>query len=234
MGLYDTSLPTYFIIHGWTNTYDAKPLLFLKKQWLKNFNANIISVDWSCKANDYFKAATINVKTVGDYIGQMILHLLKNYNLKLSEIIVFGHSMGAHIAGFCGKYVMSHSLDGEKIAYIAASDPAGPCFTLPNINPASFRLDALDALYVQVLHCTDGLTGTLEPLGSANVYFNKGTNIQCGCGIPAETDYVNQCEPFCSHNNCLLYFIYSLTETNNFKAKKIATPVLPASYLLIV
>lgn len=225
MEFYNTSLPTYFIIHGWNNTYNAKPLIFLQKQWLKNFKANVISVDWSCLATDYFKASTVNIQTVGFYIGKFILYLLENFGLKLSEVIVFGHSMGSHIAGCSGKYVKNNSVGGEKIGYIAASDASGPCTTLPTVNQAEFRLDPSDATYVQALHCTGGTTGTTAMLGTSNVYFNEGIEGQCGCGVPLESDYVNICPPFCSHNNCLLYFIYSLTKTNNFKAKQITSLV---------
>lgn len=232
MEFYNTSLPTYFIIHGWNNTYDAKPLIFLKTQWLKNFDANIISVDWSCLAKDYFKAATINIRTVGFYIGKMILYLSEKYSLQLDTTIVFGHSMGAHIAGFSGKYVQSNSVGGEKLGYIAASDAAGPCITFPAVNQADFRLDPSDATYVQALHCTDGTTGTTKRLGSANIYFNLGIEDQCGCNVLRyESDYVNLCPPFCSHNNCLLYFIYSLTKTNIFKAKQITNFVSTVKYL---
>lgn len=230
MVYYNKKLPTYFIIHGWDNTYDAPPLIFLKKQWLKNVDANIISVDWSCLATDYFKAATVNIQTVGFHIGKMILYLVKQYGLNLIDTIVFGHSMGAHIAGFSGKYIISNS--GEKLGYIAASDAAGPCITFPIVNEADFRLDPSDATYVQALHCTDELTGTKEKLGSANIYFNKGISIQCGCGVPLESDYVNSCVPFCSHNNCLLYFIYSLTKTNIFKAKQITNYNSALQYFL--
>lgn len=127
--------------------------------------------------------------------------------------------MGAHVAGFCGKYI--NSLNQSQIGVIYATDAAGPCITYPNLNPENFRLVSTDASYVQVLHCTDGTFGVNVACGDADVYFNKGTKSQCGCGFWKEMDYIIACEPMCSHENCNLYFAYSLDVTNVFSAKQI-------------
>lgn len=218
LDFYIESNPACFLINGWLQSYNASWVQFVKNQWIKNDSCNVIVVDWVCISVNYYTAATKDIKTVGNYIGEMIQSLAVRKNLRISDTTIFAHSIGAHVAGLCGKYI--NSFNGSQIGVIYASDPAGPCITSPSLNPPNFRLVSTDAAYVQVLHCSAGVIGVNLLCGDADIYFNKGTNVQCGCGNRVAIDYITKYEPLCSHENCNLYFAYSLDPNNIFSAKQ--------------
>ena len=58
-------------------------------------------------------------------------------------------------------------------------DPAGPLFTTVS---SAYRLDASDAIYVDVIHTNAGAAGTIRRGGHIDIYPNGGT-IQSGCLI---------------------------------------------------
>lgn len=220
LNLYDSTKPTVYLVHGWLQRYNAPWLVYLKDQWLQNVDCNIISVDWSCLAINYFTAAAINIGIVGKQIGAMTVYLETGGYLEINEVTCFGHSLGAHSCGMAGKYVFYNT--NTKIAVIYGSDPAGPCVTIPSQNPDDYRLIATDATYVEVYHCTAGTVGVNLDCGVVDIYFNLGIIPQCGCVAPVEVDAITKCQIFCDHENCNLYFIYSLNANNIFKAYKIS------------
>jgi hypothetical protein len=78
----------------------------------------------------------------------------------VESIHVIGHSLGAHISGFTGKYFTT--LTGKKLGRITGLDPAGPCFA--QLGP-NFKLKATDAQFVDVIHTNGGVAGLKEPVG---------------------------------------------------------------------
>lgn len=81
----------------------------------------------------------------------------------MHNLVVVGHSLGAHIAGMAGKKLRTN---GRKIGAIIGLDPAGVLF---DVNETNYRLADTDADYVQVIH-TDIDDGRLalgigQPIG---------------------------------------------------------------------
>lgn len=88
---------------------------------------------------------------------------------------IIGHSLGAHIAGFIGKYL------GGKIGRITGLDPASPW--IRTIENTTNRLDKNDAIFVDVIHtCTD-YPGINVPIGHVDIWPNGGSCLQPGCVI---------------------------------------------------
>lgn len=100
------------------------------------------------------------------------IEYLTQYGMKLSELQIVGHSLGAHIAGLAGK-----QLTVGKVAVIIGLDPAGPLFS---VNKVDKRLDRTDADYVQIIHTDGGHFSIKYPIGHADFYPNGGTE-QPGC-----------------------------------------------------
>lgn len=75
----------------------------------------------------------------------MIEFLIKHNFTKLENVHVMGHSLGAHCAGFTGKYMMN-----GKLLRLTAFDPARPSFY---DRPPMERLDFSDAEFVDVSKC---------------------------------------------------------------------------------
>lgn len=82
--------------------------------------------------------------------------------MRLGDLIIVGHSLGAHLAGIAGKKISQLN----KIGSIVGLDPAAVLF---NLNETELRLANTDAEYVQIIHTdTDGgrfAFGIDEPFG---------------------------------------------------------------------
>lgn len=122
------SLPTYFIVHGYTDHADLNinsrifiiihyPMQHLSclffsdwmsatgKRILEIIGANVILVDYgSVSYCNYVFLADVFVYDLGEYIADCI----RKWDLQLNQTRIIGHSLGAHIAGIAGTY-----LDGE-------------------------------------------------------------------------------------------------------------------------
>lgn len=97
---------------------------------------------------------------------------LTEYGMRLDELLIVGHSLGAHIAGMAGKH-----LTKGQIGTIIGLDPAGPLFPL---NKVTKRLADTDAAYVQVIHTDGGHLSIKYPIGHAD-FFPNGGKEQPGC-----------------------------------------------------
>lgn len=110
---------------------------------------------------------------------------LTSYGMQLDELLIVGHSLGAHISGVAGK-----QLQNGRIGVIIGLDPAGPLFSL---NKVTKRLADTDANYVQVIHTDGGHLSIKHPIGHADFFPNGGTE-QPGCSLGnVITSYLSEC-----------------------------------------
>lgn len=134
-----------------------------------------------------------------------------------NEIILVGHSLGAHIAGLTGKRFVQ-----ERIYAIFGLDPAGPLFSIGNPNE---RLSANDAIYTEGIRTNAGDNGFDEPLCQSDFYPNWG-QVQPGCGIDVRKSLKNhfrniismfrfQISGSCAHQRSALFFAESIN-SNRF------------------
>lgn len=172
---------TKFIIHGYRDDGRETWVTNMKDALLDKEDVNVISVDWERGADkENYNQAAANTRVVGALIAQFITALKKTTNIRLSDIHMIGHSLGAHIAGYAGEIV-------KGIGRITGLDPAGLCF---GGRDPEVRLDRTDADYVDVIH-TDGQPitslgfGTSTRMGHADYYPNGGKN-QPGCKSPGK------------------------------------------------
>lgn len=93
--------------------------------------------------------------------------------MNINDVIVIGHSLGAHVAGICGK-----SISSGKLPKIIGLDAASPLFSM---NQPNERLAVGDAIFVETIHTAAGSLGLTAPLGDASFYPNGGRS-QPGCG----------------------------------------------------
>lgn len=97
---------------------------------------------------------------------------LSEQGLVVNDLVIVGHSLGAHVSGYAGKHITS-----GKIGVIIGLDPAGPLFS---VDKPHKRLADTDADYVQVIHTDAGNLSLEGPIGHADFYPNGG-NEQPGC-----------------------------------------------------
>jgi len=167
--------PTRIIIHGWQNNAESDVNVVLRSAYLAAGKYNVISVDWSDKAETInYAAAVLRVSGVGKQVATFIDFLNKEGGMSFATLWLNGHSLGAHVSGYAGKNVKN-----GRIAQITGLDPALPGFSY---DKPSDRLNQNDAGYVESIQTCGGLLGFLDPIGKGAFYPNGG-KVQPGCGI---------------------------------------------------
>ncbi|XP_022902379.2 phospholipase A1 VesT1.02-like [Onthophagus taurus] len=189
---FNPSLPIKFIIHGWNNNAGSQVNSAIRPAILNNNNVNVFVVDWSRPANQMYTTARSAVPVVGGFVGDFINRIRSTHNVPLNRIQLVGHSLGAHVAGCAGARVngLVHSIVGL--------DPAGPLFTVGNIDN---RIDPTDAAFVQIIHTNHGLLGFGTSSGHAD-YRPNGGRSQPGCGIDLAGS--------CAHSRAHAFFAESV------------------------
>ncbi|XP_068992789.1 phospholipase A1 2-like [Neodiprion pinetum] len=145
-----------------------------------------------------------NAYEVGANIAQFIAKLIRYYGIALKNMLMVGHSLGAHVVGFAGKELQRKKIG--TIPQIIALDPAGPGFLT---SPCSNRVCKTDADFLQVFHTSD--LGIIWPLGNDDFYFNGG-HVQPRCSLTNLS---------CSHGKSVDYLTYSFEDSAcNFIGRK--------------
>ncbi|XP_046745772.1 phospholipase A1 2-like [Diprion similis] len=209
----ESGLPVAFLVHGFTSEANNSRYQNLTQAWLKKYDVNIISVDWkegACSGGialtqylSYPKSIE-NAHEVGRNIAEFIAKLISDYGIPLENMLMVGHSLGAHVVGFSSKELQKENIG--TIPQIIALDPAGPGFLT---SPCSDRVCETDAEFLQVFHTSD--LGIIWPLGDVDFYYNGG-HYQPGCSL---TDVS------CSHGKAVDYLTYSFEDSDcNIIGKK--------------
>lgn len=258
----DDNLPISFVVHGFlasiqgsrklitapisrciskqlnacthTHTHSfAKWLAWMERMariWSIQQRRIVCLVDWQrLAAFDYGTASLKHTQTVGLYMAKLIGSLPSSRSKGIS---IVGHSLGAHVAGYCGSALNGsiqfiygklsisffatsirfwpHVSVSELILVCAGLDPAGPLFTIPVLADLDRRLDASDAQHVQCLHTDRGVAGTSNTCGDSDYFANMGYR-QPGCFLHV-----------CSHIRAVYIFEASLHRSNAFMGRKCA------------
>lgn len=201
---------TRMIIHGWNNDGTSEVCTLLRDAYLAKGDFNVIVVDWGISARtgtnvitDYYPAQS-QVEAVGNFTGQFLLRLQDVFSLDLETVNIAGHSLGAHVAGFTGKWVKVDgqptvgSIVGLDTTLLGYFEDKGP-----------WRLHDQDAKYVQSIH-TSAL-GFQTAIGVASFYPNYA-NGQPGCNW----DWFSTC----AHGRAYHYYAESITSTTTFAARR--------------
>lgn len=161
---------------------------------------------WSMTVNYYL--ARLRTRKAGAKTAELIDWLHENTGMPFETLHLYGHSLGAHVAGFTGKQVTK-----GKIKTIIGLDPAMPLFRLKNPHN---RLADTDAEYVETLHTNGQTLGFYNPIGKAAFYPNGGKS-QPGCG----KDYHGGC----AHLLAPTYLAEAIAKgyDNNFHSLKCET-----------
>lgn len=82
-------------------------LLYVMQHWagfLESGDVNVITVDWSGDGsrNWIYSISRSRVPEVAATVAEFLDNLNQRYGVKLEDVHVLGHSLGAHIAGIAG------------------------------------------------------------------------------------------------------------------------------------
>lgn len=178
---FDPALETKIIVPGWLdNLKRALWVRHLKDALLFSWHKpiNIIVVHWTNFTP--YTIATANTRVVGAELANLLKFIETESNYDRSYYHLIGHSLGAHISGYCGDRL-------PGLGRITALDPARPFF---QHMPKSVRLDRADAKFVDAIHSdftpenaiflimSYGMT---TPVGHLDFYPNGPPLLQSGC-----------------------------------------------------
>lgn len=102
---YQKSKKTAFVIHGWTNSYRSDISQSIKTAYLSSSDINVFLVDWSRLSKLDYLTARGSVGGVGRVLASFISGMVNDNLLDLDNVVIVGHSLGAHIAGCTGKKI---------------------------------------------------------------------------------------------------------------------------------
>lgn len=193
---FDDSLPVKMIIHGYINSEgeneardDESWMIPLKDAMLKHADMNVILVFWRNRFP--YERSTINTRVIGPMVAIQIQALMAHTNITLDRFHLIGHSLGAHISGYAGKF-----LGPGRLGMITGLDVARVHFE--NIDTRG-RLWHTDAQFVEAIHTDATFTGfgIIAPCGHVDVYPNGGSG-QPGCEVSSFTSFVSTVSKFVS------------------------------------
>lgn len=161
---------------------------------------NFIAVNWEAGSNTInYISARRRVNNVGPHVSRFIEFLQSFGQVDLEDIIVIGHSLGAHIAGLAGKHLTT-----GQLPKIFGLDPANPLFSMGS---AHERIAVGDARSVETIVTDGGGLGFSAPLGDGNFYPNGGRS-QPGCGWDLAGT--------CAHSRAHEFYLESLNTEDHF------------------
>lgn len=189
---FNPQLATRFVVHGWQNNGQSPVCQNLQNAWLVKGDFNVIVVDWGRHSHKTYTVSVEYVPKVGKYLASLIKQLVDEMGAQASDMIIAGHSLGAHVAGFAGK-----ALTGKyALAAIIGMDPASPGF---HKREPAHRLAETDAKYVMAIHTETSTLGIHYPVGHADFYPDNG-HMQYGCDLNID----------CSHARSHNYFAWAI------------------------
>ncbi|XP_041980258.1 lipase member I-like [Aricia agestis] len=200
-GEFDIARQTKVIIHGYRDRSQSAVSMDVAEAYVAKKSFNVLLVDAEEMLNKRYILSVHNSRLMGKRLANLLANL-ENFGAHASDFHLIGISLGAHIAGWAGKYF--HRYKGTTLGRITGLDPAGPCFTYAYQDQ---RLDKMDAAYVDVLHSNRLVQGVLEPLGHADFYINGGGPQQPGCIMPS-----------CSHLRAAQIYAESIKNPKSFVA----------------
>ncbi|XP_045538194.1 phospholipase A1 member A [Papilio machaon] len=186
---FDLSKPTSLYIHGYVEQATDDSILTVVRAYQRRGGHNLLLLDWSNLSFGNYLNVILDLKLLGEETAKAMTKLLKG-GLSIDGLHVIGHSLGAHLGGFCCKYLKSL---GYKVPRLTALDAAYPGFY-----PALFLkpLSQQDARFVDVIHTDGGGFGAPMAIGHADFWPNEGRAKQPGC-LPLTVPLT--VEDFCSH-----------------------------------
>ncbi|XP_072757849.1 pancreatic triacylglycerol lipase [Anoplolepis gracilipes] len=218
------------LIHGYKGSGSDIGAILGVNLLLDIEDVNVVILDWTRGAGTTYAAAVANSELVG---RQLALILLDTINLGINpiDIHVIGFSLGAHVAGCASEVLKRKNL---LVGRITGLDPASPFFRHHLFREKSRKLDATDALLVDVIH-TDGSQdfadgfGLLKPIGHID-FFPNGGREQPGCTDVKNSVVVSHLKEelldrdiACSHLRAWQLFIDSIRSQNE-ECKFVAWP----------
>ncbi|XP_011881396.1 PREDICTED: phospholipase A1-like, partial [Vollenhovia emeryi] len=234
----DLSKPVIFLTHGFISNAKAYNFSVLASRLVEN-GYTVVSLDWadgSCyddfclsDINIFFlnlgklnlleyPFATKNTREVGNYLASSIKSVIK-CGVKLENITLMGHSLGAHISAFAAKNI-TKTTDYGKPPLLIGTDPAAPLF---EGLPCKYRFCDGDAKRVLAFHTS--ILGIQQTIADCDFWFNNGFD-QPACNVWSIPG-TGAANTNCSHNIAIDYLANTLLKNCTYAAVPIGKDINP-------
>ncbi|CAL8103128.1 unnamed protein product [Orchesella dallaii] len=201
--LFNPQAKTVFLIHGfWTNGLSPMPTA------IKNDPPNPLYAPVS-----YYAVVKRSIPLTFNRVSDFIRFMLTSNYATIDNIHLIGFSLGAHVAGGVGRTIATFPEIGKKLGRVTGLDPAGPLFSLVEIQG---KLTKGDAEFVDTYHTAAGSLGISNFTdGHVNFIVNEGHH-QPGC-VENKALYTTESQlGSCSHGFAPKIFAASIAK--NFTA----------------
>ncbi|XP_041988003.1 phospholipase A1-like isoform X2 [Aricia agestis] len=159
---------TKIVINGYLQAGEINTFLL---NWEKEANSGDSVIGYVLK---YPTTAVPNAIKVGKTCG-IALDIMSDSTLNLETTHLLGHSLGAHLVGFCGTELQSYD---KIVGRVTGMDPAGPGFA----GPISLHgITETCGTFVDAYHTDPGVFGIDEPVAQLDVWFNCDDKYQPKC-----------------------------------------------------
>ncbi|KAH6942412.1 hypothetical protein HPB50_004651 [Hyalomma asiaticum] len=172
--------PLVAIVHGFTESAAASWVTAMTRALLRVVGANVLLVDWRRgAAAPFYSVAAVNTPVVGAELSVVLQRLMSSdASLVPRDVHIIGFSLGAHVAGFCGRHFQMHT--SRRIGRITALDPAGPLFQGTNVSVSRGDADFVDVIHTNMGRLDELQFGLAASVGDVD-FFPNGGSLQPGC-----------------------------------------------------
>lgn len=216
----NTELPTLIYTFGFRGKTAGPATTAVLTAYLAQKKRNVILLDWEQEADPgllgislgYALSAVPNAKKVGKELGHALMDLTKA-GVRMEDIHLVGHSLGAHLLGYAGKRARER---GYVVARITGLDPARALFD--GAFALQSGLDRTCAKFVDIIHTDPGGYGSNASTGTVDIWpnYTGGAGTQAGCPDGKFEQFSP--EDLCSHDRSWRYFVEALESPTAFQA----------------
>ncbi|OWR52422.1 hypothetical protein KGM_212603B, partial [Danaus plexippus plexippus] len=216
----DRNLRTMIYTFGYRGKPNGPATTAVLQTYLSTGKKNVILLDWQEEARSgllgiplgYALSAVPNAKRVGQELGAALI-MLSQAGLNMSEIHLTGHSLGAHVMAYAGRWARER---GHAISRITGLDPARALFE--GAFAIKTGLDRTCAKFVDIIHTNPGNYGTSKSSGTVDLWpnYSPDDGMQPGCPLGSYSMFTP--EDLCSHDRSWRYLVESVRNGTSFMA----------------
>ncbi|XP_013142878.1 PREDICTED: lipase member H-B-like [Papilio polytes] len=216
----DRSQPTVIYTFGYQGKVAGPATTAVLTAYIAKRKRNVILLDWEEEAKSgllglqlgYATSAAPNAKKIGYALGRA-LHTLSGAGVDLNTIHLMGHSLGAHVMGYAGRWLRER---GKIVSRITGLDPARALFE----GTFGFfkQLDRTCALFVDIIHTDAGNYGTSKSTGTVDIWPNYYGPKSQQPGCPRKPQETFSRADLCDHDRSWQYFIEAMLSGTNISA----------------
>ncbi|CAG7819473.1 unnamed protein product, partial [Allacma fusca] len=99
----ECGVKTMILIHGFTGSAKTSWCEAAKTEMFRKYYCNVWCLDWEyIAAGPWYDYAAEGACNVGKYLGELLAYLHNSGCISLDLVRIWGHSLGAHVAGCAG------------------------------------------------------------------------------------------------------------------------------------